>query len=186
MLLGCAFRVSLFFVLRDIELDLARQCQAAGCPHCGGSLHFARYSRKPRGMPDDAPAELCVRLGLCCSRPECRRRTLPPSCVFMGRRVYWAGAVVLVTALRQQRTAGHSYQWIRATFGVSQSTVRRWLAYFRDRFALSETWQRVRGRVGAQVHDGALPLGLLVALVEATGDQDQEQGLVRCLRLLSG
>ncbi len=41
----------LYYVLAEIDADLERQTRAAGCPHCQGPLHSARYERKPRGGP---------------------------------------------------------------------------------------------------------------------------------------
>lgn len=39
------------------------------------------------------------RLSFCCARPGCRRRVTPPSVRFLGRRLYVAAVVVLVTAM---------------------------------------------------------------------------------------
>ena len=39
-----------------------------------------------------------MRLSFCCGREGCRRRVLPPSVLFWGRRVYWAAVVLVVTA----------------------------------------------------------------------------------------
>ena len=88
-------KVSLFYLLHRIDIDLAKQLQQGRCPYCNGPLHHSNYERKPRGGPENIPDEYLVRQSLCCGRPDCRRRTLPPSCLFMGRRVYW-GCVILV------------------------------------------------------------------------------------------
>jgi hypothetical protein len=39
-----------FLFLLRIDEEFASQTRAAGCA-CGGALHSARYSRKPRGCP---------------------------------------------------------------------------------------------------------------------------------------
>lgn len=78
---------NLFYLLYLIDLDLAEQCRQLKCPYCGSVLHYARYSRKPRGGPNTLPEEYMIRHGLCCSGEYCRRRTLPASCLFMGRRL---------------------------------------------------------------------------------------------------
>ena len=72
-------KASLFFLLYRIDLDLAEQVQSKGCPFCHCPLHHANYTRKPRGGPVNIPDEYLIRQSLCCSNPECRRRTMPPS-----------------------------------------------------------------------------------------------------------
>ena len=42
-------KISLFFLLHCIDVDLAREQQLARCPYCGGPLHHSSYQRKPRG-----------------------------------------------------------------------------------------------------------------------------------------
>ena len=81
-------RVSLFRLLHRIDQDLAEKSRLAGCPYCQGPLHRARYLRKPRGGPENIPEEYFFRLSLSCGREHRRRRVLPPSCMFMGRKVY--------------------------------------------------------------------------------------------------
>ena len=92
---------ALFFVLARIDWSLAAEVRAGGCPHCGGPLHAAHYLRKPRGGPP-LPDSLSTRRSLCCG--HCRRRSTPPSGLFLGRKVYWGAVVVVVAALRQRRT----------------------------------------------------------------------------------
>ena len=53
--------------------------------------------RKPHGGPADLSETFSLRHSLCCGREGCRRRTLPPSVLFLGRR----GAQNLVHALTQ-------------------------------------------------------------------------------------
>ncbi len=58
---------------------------AKGCPGCEGPLHRGDYERKPRGALVAAASEAFrVRHSLCCG--WCRRRALPPSVRFLGRR----------------------------------------------------------------------------------------------------
>ena len=87
-------KASLFFLLYRIDLDLAEQVQSKGCPFCHCTLHHANYTRKPRGGPVDIPEEYLIRQSLCCSNPECRRRTMPPSSLFrddgcIGEASFW-------------------------------------------------------------------------------------------------
>ena len=86
-------------------------------PFCGGPLHYANYPRKPRGGPPDLDEVFEIRYSLCCGREGCRRRLLPPSVRFWGRRVYWAPVVLIITALRQGRNPDHTLEQLRVTGG---------------------------------------------------------------------
>lgn len=181
--LGLAQRVTLYQLLHRLDVDLAEEARLAGCRHCGGPLHRASYERKPRGGPDGLTDEVCVRMSLCCGHEGCRRRTLPPSALFLGRRVYWAGVIVLVVTLRQRRVEGLSAGRVQRELGVSRKTLRRWMAWFAEVFPTTPQWRRIRGLVVATIRDDALPTGL-VAQFEATS-ADQEEALVACLELLA-
>ncbi len=171
-----------FDVLHRIDTDLQQSTRLAGCPHCKGPLHEAHYTRKPRGAPDGVvPEEYCERLGLCCGR--CRKRTLPPSALFLGRKVYWGQVVLVVMALRQRRPDGYSARKLRALFGVSWRTVLRWIGYFREEFPASEQWRRLRGRVSPVVLDGELPTGLLDHF--SAWCRSMQEGLAACLRFMA-
>lgn len=61
--------------------------------------------------------EHCWRLSLCCAREWCRRRTRPPSCLFMGRRVYLMAAITASSALRQQRPPAATLGKLTAALG---------------------------------------------------------------------
>lgn len=178
-----AQRASLFLLLHRIDADLAASTRASGCPHCGGPLHTASYVRKPRGEPPGLPDRCLVRLSLCCGRPGCRRRTLPPSCLFLGRKVYWSCVVVVVAALRQRRPQSPSINGLRRLLGVSRQTVLRWMDFFAEQFPSSRPWRSLRGQVPATVRDDDLPAGLL-DLLGAT--RTFGVALMACLRLLAG
>ena len=75
--------VTLFGVLYLLDIQLAEGVRKNRCPCCGGPLHYARYPRDPAGSFVSLPDEFRMRQGLCCG--HCRRRQLPPSCLFMGR-----------------------------------------------------------------------------------------------------
>jgi len=121
-------------------------------------------------------------MSLCCGREGCRRRTLPPSTLFLGRRVYWAGVILLVVTLRQRRVDGLSAGQVQRELGVSRKTLKRWMAWFAEVFPTTPLWRRIRGLVVATVRDDELPESL-VARFEATG-ADLEQALVASLNLL--
>ena len=175
--------VSIFRVLHQIDQDLARACQQAGCPFCHAPLHNAPYTRKPRGGPADIPAEFCVRLSLCCSRKSCRRRVLPPSCLFLGRKVYWQAVIVIITTLRQRDPRSHSINMLARKFHISRRTVVRWVHYFREVFPQSRWWQRLRGLVCAQIGNTDLPQGLVNHFL--CTHPTSAGGLISCLHFLA-
>ena len=161
MLLAAIQQSQLFLLLHTIDVEEAKEAQAKPCS-CGGRLHKAYFSRKPRGGPPGLPDEYCTRFGLCCDREGCRERVLPPSVLFWGRRVYWGVVLLVVTALRQQRLEGFTAHRVRELFGIGRPTLNRWMRYFREIFPRSRCWQRVRGRVSPSVSDQELPSALLV------------------------
>lgn len=176
-------KTSLFYLLNVIDEDLSDQCRRARCPHCGGALHQGNYHRKPRGGIESIPDELKKRHSLCCGRSECRKRVLPPSCRFMGRRVYWSCVIWVVMALREERPESYSSGRVRQLFGISRKTLGRWQVFFREVFPLSGEWQRLRGRISSQVKDHEIPSGLLKLFFSHT--DNPEKGLVEALSFLA-
>jgi len=183
MYLETVSRVTFYDRLHRIDQGLAAECWRCRCPYCGGRLDFAPYARKPRGGPEGIPEEVLVRLSLCCGEQGCRRRTLPPSCLFLGPKVYWAAIVLVVVALRQRRPGSFSAAKLRGLFGVSWETVLRWMEMFASEIPKSRSWRRLRGLVPGTVRDDDLPAGLLELLTSTRGDA--EEGLVAGLALLS-
>jgi hypothetical protein len=59
----------------------------------------------------------------------------------------------------------------------------RWFGYFREAFAQSLEWQRVRGRVCSVVTNERLPAAFLEYCIEQA--RDALNGLVACCRLLA-
>lgn len=176
-------KISLFYFLNGIDEDLSDQSRAARCPHCGGPLHQGNYHRKPRGGPENIPDELKKRYSLCCGRSECRKRVLPPSCRFMGRKVYWSCVILIVMALRQNRPESYSSGRVRQLFGISRKTLGRWQVFFREVFPVSGEWQRLRGRISSQVKDHELPGGLLNLFFSQA--DNPEKGLADALVFLA-
>jgi len=183
MYLDRAQWATFFPALLLIDVDLAEQCRQNRCPHCGGPLHRSDYPRKPRGGPDGLGDEVCLRLSLCCGREGCRHRKMPPSCRFLGRKVYFAAIVLVVVTMRQRRLGSASAAKLKATFGVSWETDKRWMTYFAEVFSTTSTWKRIRGLVTSTVRDDDLPAGLLEVLDGA--GEDKVGGLTRCLELLA-
>lgn len=175
-------KASLFSLLHRIDLDLAEQIRINGCPFCSSALHRANYERKPRGGPADIPEEYLIRQSLCCGDPDCRRRTQPPSSLFMGRRVYWGCVILVVMTLRQGRLCGASIAKMERLFSISRQTIKRWIAWFRDEFPQSAQWHRLRGRVICIVSNDELPAALVSHFMDHF--PTSELALVACLRFL--
>lgn len=125
-----------------------------------------------------------IRLSLCCGRIGCRRRVLPPSVLFWGRRVYWAAVFLVVVALRQGRTRGYTVERLKALFGVTRPTLARWMRYFQQVFPHSRMWRRLSGRVLPPIPEGQLPASLIARFIQARGDPFG--GLTACLQALVG
>jgi len=169
----------LYATLWTFDQDLAVQARAAGCG-CGGTLHSARFPRKPRGGPPDLGPAYDRRLSFCCAVEGCRQRTTPPSVRFLGRRVYLGAVVVLTTAMR------HGVSPARATrlhdlLGVSLRTLKRWRRWWREAFVRGPFWKRARGRFAPPVDVGRLPASLL----ERFAGADEATRVVAALAFLA-
>ena len=173
---------NLFHLLFFIDSELAAVKRSAGCPYCGGQLHQSNYMRQPRGGPAWLPEEYCLRRSLCCGRDGCRRRNMPESCLFMGRRVYWRCVVLVATALMQRRAESQSIGQLSRLLGISRKTIMRWFDYFTDLFGNSSEWLRIRGFLPATVSNDCLPVNFLEYCLMQY--QDAQSGLVMCCRLL--
>lgn len=149
-----------FAAMAALDAKLAALVAAAGCRHCGGPLHRANYPRKPRGGVIAVAGEAFgLRHSLCCGREGCRRRTLPPSLRFLGRRVYLE-AVVLLASMAAQVLA--TLRAARLATGVPIRTLRRWGIWWREAFPRSRTWAELRARLKPPPPDETeLPSSLL-------------------------
>lgn len=141
-----------FALLEQFDEEITRRVASERCPWCGGPLHRGDYGRKPRGALIAPAAEKSVRrFSLCCGRRGCRRRALPPSLRFLGRRVY-AGAVVIVASMLALMlgTAGA----ILRTTGVPARTTRRWLGWWQGPFISTEVFVAVCARlIGVKIEE---------------------------------
>lgn len=173
---------NLFHLLHRIDIDLAEQQQKAGCPFCGSSLHYSNYQRQPRGGPE-LPEELSMRLSLCCSKENCRRRTLPKSTLFMDRRVYFRVIIVIVTTLNQSKPQEYSKNMLSKMLGANRKTINRWLAYFREIFPESQLWQTVRGFIHPAVANIILPKSLVEHYL--VNNKSSPSAIINCLVLLA-
>ena len=170
-----------FFVALERHDEVITQRVAeARCPLCGGPLHRGDYDRKPRGGVLAPAGEAFVRrYSLCCGREGCRKRALPPSLRFLGRRVYLGAVVIVASVIAQALRTAAAIQ--RAT-GVPERTTRRWLGWWRGPFIATEVFVAVRARlIGVAVSE--LPASI-VERFEGT-PQEQVRGMLALLAPLT-
>ena len=172
---------NLYRILRQLDEEIAAEAKARGCP-CRGKLHQSCYPRKPRGGPREVEDDKAYRrrLSFCCAEEGCRRRLTPPSVLFLGRKVYFAAVVVLVSVLRQGPTPTRMAR-LEELVGVSVRTVRRWRQWWQETFVKSRWWRTARGLLRTPVDEGRLPLSLL----EAFAAEQAQKRLVHLLRFVS-
>ena len=122
-----------------------------------------------------------MRFSLCCGRDGCRRRVLPPSVRFWNRRVYWAPVVLLVTALRQEKSPAITLERLKSLCGLWRSTVKRWQRYFQNIFPKSDGYRRLGGHLLPGVTSEQLPGELISRFYRVF--KNPETALVNCLRM---
>lgn len=167
---------SLLQIQKLIDEDLARTTRAAGC-RCSGALHVSDYPRKPRG-PWPMPEGCDRRLSFTCA--VCRKRATPPSVLFLGRRVYLAAVVALVSALAQGATPARMAV-LREHWGVAKGTVLRWREWWGEAFTHSPFWRQARARFAQPLEETRMPLSLVVAFGVDGGMVEQLLALLRFL-----
>jgi hypothetical protein len=115
--------IEFFEGLVAIDEAIVEQAAAAPCRECGGPLYRGDHPRKPRGgLVAIAGEAFGRRFNLCCGREGCRRRAMPPSVRFLGRRVYLGAVVIVASAVALTRLTAAAA--VRAT-GVPARTTRR-------------------------------------------------------------
>lgn len=160
MSLNSPFAATVLSLLSQLDVDLATEARALGCPvqGCGGRLHCANFDRKPRGA--NFPDDYGTRFSFCCNKDGCRSRVTPPSLRFLGRKVYAGIVVVLVSALRHGVTDARARALRRAT-GVSRETLARWHHWWTRTFVATPFWDRARAMLRSPVSHADLPGALL-------------------------
>jgi len=166
-------------LLLAFDRDLAAAAREAGCGLCGGALHSAGYWRKPRGRACLVGPEHDRRFSFCCAVDGCRRRSTPPSLRFLGRKVYLATIVVLVSMMRHGVTPSRIRR-LAAAVGVDRRTVARWRVWWREVFTASRFWQAARSSFMPPVDEAGLP----ATLIARFGGQGGEP-LTALLRFIS-
>jgi hypothetical protein len=149
-----------FATLEEFDRQIAEAVAAGGCRHCGGPLHQGNYERKPRGGNIAEVGEAFrLRHSLCCGREGCRKRALPPSLRFLGRRVYLEAVVLLASALA---VALETLRMTSKVTGVPARTLRRWHSWWTREFPCSTVWTQLRARfVPPPPEESELPRSLL-------------------------
>ena len=171
-----------FAELFEFDALISRSVAAGGCPHCGGPLHQSNYDRKPRGGAIAGAGEsFTLRHSLCCGWEACRKRTLPPSLRFLGRRVYLEIVVVLASVYAQ---GAATLRQAREATQVPARTLLRWGAWWKHVLPQTPWWAELRARFVPPTPDEAdLPRALVERLTtEAAGAGSEVTWmLARCL-----
>ena len=164
--------------LLAFDRDLAASARAARCWLCGGALHSSSYDRKPRGGPAGLGQEYAERFSFCCAVDGCRTRATPPSLRFLGRHVYLATVVTLISALMLGTTP---YRLARLSVvpGLDRQTLARWRAWWRSTFTDNPFAQVAMAAVVPPIDIAALPVSLLDRFAG-----DMREQLIALLRFL--
>ena len=176
-------KTNLYKLLFLIDNDFSETLKAQPCPFCNGTLHQGNYMRKPRGCSINLPDDYLIRHSLCCEETDCRKRSLPPSCRFLGRKVYFWPVILIVMALRQGRKNSYSAGRLIRLFNIARNTLKRWFSFFAECFPILPGWHKLRGYVPADISNQEIPGRLLYAYIEQNGGKAFE-GLIRCLFFL--
>jgi hypothetical protein len=173
-----------FAKLTEFDRQIAEAVAAVGCRHCAGPLHRGDYERKPRGGRVAGAGEaFTLRHSLCCGREGCRKRALPPSLRFLGRRVYLEVVVLLAS---EQAMMTPMLRKVRSRTGVPTHTLRRWRAWWTGTFPKSSAWAQLRARIAPPPpDDGELPKSMLDRLAETLVGAPMCDVLVLAARWLS-
>jgi len=171
---------SFWSFLFTVDQDLAETARKNGCS-CGGRLHRANYPRKPGGISISLPEEQRVRLSFCCDREGCRKRVTPPSVRFLGRRVFVAAFVILISTMRQGPTPRRVRE-LSQRFKVDRRTIARWQVFWREHFPQTPFWKIAHARLTPIVKIVSLPYSLVDAFLRR---HPPDVGWTRLLRFLS-
>lgn len=174
---------SLFLNLYEFDKLTAEQYRERKCPFCEGPLHYANYLRKPRGELCDLPEEYFIRFSLCCGVTGCRKRVMPHSCRFLGRKIYWFPVIVSVVSDLQSLLSTPNETKIPENLIISRNTLERWFSYFREDYPSSSHWVRIRGLVSSIVKSDNLPNSLFNHF--STTKSNLKETLISCLKFMS-
>lgn len=173
-------------LLLALDTRALERVRTAGCRRCEGPLYAAHYRRKPRGLSDEATeaGRYGVRLSLCCGREGCRARATPPSVRFLGRRVYAAIAVLLLS-LRpaDPAVADATAVLVECVPAPSWPTLTRWRSWWCLELVGTAWFAVLRGHLRAWLDARCLPASLLSMF--SGGIRDQCRSLLVALSPLT-
>ena len=169
--------------LLAFDRDLSATSRAVGCGECSGPLHSARFSRKPRGVPAGLGDEYRRRFSFCCAVDGCRKRTTPPSLRFLGRKVYLATVVTLISALLHGTTPARLAR-LSAVPGIDRRTLARWREWWRSTFTDGAFAAVATAALLPPIDIAGLPVSLLDRF--AGGIEGKLTDLLRFLGPLTG
>jgi hypothetical protein len=162
MFSGIELGIEFFKGLVALDAAILEKAAAERCRDCGGPLHRGDYPRKPRGgLLGPAAEAFDRRFSLCCGREGCRHRATPPSCRFLGRRVYVGAIVILASVVALAAQSARAAE--RAT-GIAARTSRRWLRWWRGPFTTSAPFVELSGRLVPAPSRSVLPTSILERL----------------------
>ncbi len=169
--------------LLAFDRDLAASARAARCRLCGGALHSGSYARKPRGGPAGLVAgqlgrAYAERFSFCCAVDGCRKRATPASLRFLGRRVYLATVVTLISALLLGTTPSRLAR-LSVVAGIDRRTLARWRAWWRSTFTDRPFAPVAMAALVPPVDIACLPVSLLDRFAGAVSEK-----LIALLRFL--
>jgi hypothetical protein len=84
----------------------------------------------------------------------------PPSVRFLGRKVYLAAIVIVVSAMRQGPTPRRVRE-LSKRFGADENTIIRWQTFWREHFPRTPFWKVARARFVTLGEIVALPYSLV-------------------------
>lgn len=143
-----------FRFLQRIDEEFAAETRLGRCRRCAGALHSADYPRKPRGCPASVIEDYSSRFSFTCGR--CQKRATPASVRFLGRRVYLAVVLMLVSP-----RGGAKARALCELFTIPQRTLERWRAWWTQDFSRTPFWQSMRERFAVPLETTQLPQSLL-------------------------
>lgn len=166
-----------FLFLQRIDEEFAADTRRGRCPRCAGALHSADYPRKPRGCPASVVERYSSRYSFTCG--HCEKRATPASVRFLGRRVYLAVVLMLVSP-----RGGAQGRALRELLMISERTLDRWRTWWTHDFSRTPFWQSMCERMSVPVEIARLPQSLLERF-DADTETDRTMQLLRFVSPLS-
>jgi transposase-like protein len=90
--------------------------------------------------------------------------------------------ILVVVALRTQRSFGITMEKLKRDLGVDSKTVRRWQRWYQERISPGGEWKELGSRFASGLTPGQEVQSLITAFV---GENDAEGGMVRLLRFIA-